>query len=486
MKKIIALLLLAVMVVGLFGCGEKNATQQEIAAGGEPTEFSVGYCKVNITPEECVQLGGYSNPAFRTMNSIGDDMYATAVAFSDGQGNTVIMINTDLLRSYQNYNPATQVRIAEAVGIPAEQIVITCNHSHSVPDLNYASPEIERYREMVYNRIVDAAIQAMEDRKPATLYTGSIEAEGLNFVRHYWAENIYTGEMVMLTDNFGDATNTQYVGHAAEADPTLHMIRIAREGERDILFTNWRAHPHWTGGTTKYVLSSDFIEPFRASLESMADADVVYFQGAAGNINEKSRISSENKSTDYRAHGHYLAEYAYECYQNNLTETESGEIQFTQLNFQGTKRAAPDYQLYMMAKEVNAMFKQTGSSTQALANVDKKVIHSVYHASALTGHYTRREEDCKMLISAISIGDTIGFVTFPGEAYDTIAEYVEENSPYDFNIFLGYAVQHLGYLPNEAAWEYGCYEVDITRWDKGFDRTIQEQYVTMLNELYNA
>lgn len=483
MKRVLALLLLAVMVVGLFGCGKKEAQQQSAVTEGG---FRVGYCKVNITPEERVGLGGYSNTKFRTMETIGDDMYATAVAFTDENDNTVIMINTDLLRSYQNYNPTTQSRIAEAVGIPAEQIIITCNHSHSVPDLNFADPAIERYREMVYNRITDAAIKAMEDRKPATLATGSIEAEGLNFVRHYWAENIYTGERVMLTDNFGDATNTKYVGHAAEADPTLHMIRIAREGEKDILFTNWRAHPHWTGGTTKYVLSSDFIGPYRESLEAMTGADVVYFQGAAGNINEKSRINSENKSTDYRAHGNYLAEYAYECYQNNLTEVDSGKIKFNQINFQGTQREKPDYQLYIMAKQVGALWSQTGSSSTSLAGVDRKVIHSVYHASALQGHYTRKEEDCKMLISAISIGDTIGFVTFPGEAYDTIAEYVEENSPYDFNIFLGYAVQHLGYLPNEAAWEYGCYEVDITRWAKGFDVTIQEQYVSMLNELYNT
>lgn len=485
MKRVFTLLLLAVMVVGLFGCGKEQA-QQQASAGVAEGGFRVGYCRVNITPEERVGLGGYSNTAFRTMESIGDDMYATAVAFTDENDNTVIMINTDLLRSYQEYNSATQERIAAAVGIPAEQVIITCNHSHSVPDLYYSAPETERYKEMVYNRIVDAAIAAMEDRKPATLYTGSIEAEGLNFVRHYWAENIYTGERVMITDNYGDATNTQYVGHAAEADPTLHMIRIAREGERDILFTNWRAHPHWTGGTTKYVLSSDYVGPFRDSLEAMADADVVYFQGAAGNINEKSRINSENKSTDYRAHGNYLAEYAYECYQNNLTETASGEIKFTQINYQGVQREKPDYQLYVMAKQVNALWSQTGSSSQSLAGIDKSVIHSVYHASAIAGHYTRTEEACQMLISAISIGDTIGFVTFPGEAYDTIAEYVEENSPYDFNIFLGYAVQHLGYLPNEAAWEYGCYEVDITRWAQGFDRILQDQYITMLDELYNA
>ena len=66
------------------------------------------------------------------------------------------------------------------------------------------------------------------------------------------------------------------------------------------------------------------------------------------------------------------------------------------------------------------------------------------------------------------------------------AQYVEENSPYEFTVFLGYAVQHLGYLPNEAAWEYGSYEADITRWEKGFDRILQDQYITMLNELYNS
>ena len=483
MKRVLALLLLAVMVIGLFGCGKTEPKEQTAVTEGG---FRVGYAEINITPEERVALGGYSNPAFRTMESIGDDLYAMAVAFTDEKDNTVIMIDTDLLRSYQNYNPHTQALIAQEIGIPAEQIIITCNHSHSVPDLNYAAPETERYRTQVYERIVEVAIKAYEDRKPATLSVGSIEAEGLNFVRQYWAENVYTGERVLLSDNFGDAANTKYVGHVKLADPTLHMICIKREGEKDILFTNWRAHPHWTGGTQKYVMSSDFVGPYRESLEAMSGAEAVYFQGAAGNINEKSRISSENKSTDYRAHGHYLAEYAYECYQNNLTEIETGDIKFTQINYQGTQREKPDYQLYMMAKQVNALFKQTGSSSTALAGVDKKMIHSVYHASATVGHYGRTEEECQMLISAISIGDSLGFVTFPGEAFDTISEYVEENSPFEYQIFLGYAVQHLGYLPNEAAWEHGCYEVDITRWGKGFDSIIQDQYITMLEELYNA
>lgn len=481
MKRIISLILLLMLAFTLFGCSQG----QEQEAGGEPTEFSVGYCKVNITPEERVALGGYSNPAFRTLENIIDEMYATALAISDGQGNTVIMINTDLLRSYQNYNPETQQRISETTGVPAEQIIITCNHSHSVPDLNYTAPETERYRTQVYDKIYQAAVDAMADRKPAKLFTGSVEAEGLNFVRHYWAENIYTGERVMLTDNFGDATNTRYVGHASDADPTLYMIKIQREGCKDILFTNWRAHPHWTGGSTKYDLSSDFIEPYRQALSQMTGADVVYFQGAAGNINEKSRINTENKTTDYRAYGNYLAEYAYECYQNNLTETPSGQIKFVQINFQGDQREKPDYALVAKAKEVSAIFKQTGSSTQALANVDKKVIHSVYHANALAGHYSRTQEECKMIVSAISIGDSIGFVTFPGEAYDTISVAVEERSPYEFTVFLGYAVQHLGYLPSSAAWEYGCYEVDITRWAKGMDKTIENQYITMLDSLYN-
>lgn len=481
MKKIVATLLLLTLAVGLFGCTKSDETAQS-----EPTEFSVGYCRVNITPEERVGLGGYSNTAFRTLENILDDMYATAIAMSDGQGNTVIMINTDLLRSYQEYNPETQTRIEAATGVPAENIIITCNHSHSVPDLYYVDEATERYKTMVYDRIVQAAIDAMADRKPAKLYTGSIEAEGLNFVRHYWAENIYTGEQVMITDNFGDATNTVYVGHAADADPTLHMIKIEREGCKDILFTNWRAHPHWTGGTAKYDLSSDFVGPYRDALAEMTGADVVYFQGAAGNINEKSRINEENKSTDYRAYGNYLAEYAYECYQNNLTETATGQIKLVHVDYLGEIREKPDYSLVIKAKEVSALWKQTGDRAVSLANVDINEIHSVYHASALSGHYTREPEAGMMALKAVSIGNSIGFVTFPGEAYDTISVNVEERSPYDFTVFLGYAVEHLGYLPNEAAWEYGCYEVDITRWAKGVDRDVEEQYITMLEGLYNS
>ena len=76
MKKYLSVILLLAVVFGLIGCtpaGEETA--------GEPTEFSVGYHTVNITPEERVALGGYSNPKFRTLENIIDDMYATQLLF---------------------------------------------------------------------------------------------------------------------------------------------------------------------------------------------------------------------------------------------------------------------------------------------------------------------------------------------------------------------------------------------------------------------
>ena len=478
MKKIISLILLAAVLLTLCAC-QPGKEQAKNAEG-----FCVGYSKVCIDPEEAVPLAGYGNHQFRYCTDIIDSIYATAVAVSDGQGNTVLLINTDMITTVANIAEMAQSLISEQTGIPGEQIIITSNHSHSVPDPSMSQEEASaRYQQLLIQRISQAGVEAVADLQPATVSYGSAETVSMNFKRHYYMKDDVTGEISTVGDNFGSSTGKTMVGHTAEADPTIYVVKFDREGDNDVLLCNWRAHPHFTGGSAVYDLSSDFVGPFRDALEVKTGANVVYFQGAAGNVTEKSRINSENlTNSNYQAYGNMLADYAVQALEN-MTETEPGAVKFLQSEFKGQINHAEDSR-FVQAKEVQVVWSTTADKTQTMAIATPYGIRSPYHANAIVANYSRTDEkDGVMTFNAVQITPELAIITFPGEAFDTIGTRVEEASPYDVTLFFGYAYHHIGYLPDEQTWEYTSYETDITRFVRGTDGQVVQFYLGMLDTI---
>ena len=142
-----------------------------------------------------------------------------------------------------------------------------------------------------------------------------------------------TGEISCIGDQYGTDVGKIYVDHMTKADPTLHIVKFTREGGKDVVIANFRAHPHFTGGYYKYDLSSDYIGAFRMAFEAMHDCHCVYFQGASGNINSSTRMSGERKYTTCRSHGMALAASAYECMMKHLKEVNPGPIKYKQVKF---------------------------------------------------------------------------------------------------------------------------------------------------------
>lgn len=90
-----------------------------------------------------------------------------------------------------------------------------------------------------------AAVNAMADRKPAQLFAGSVETEGLNFVKHYVGKSRSTGQYCVIGDCFGDPKHTDILRHTTPVDPTLHVLQFKRQEGKEIVLINFRAHPHF-------------------------------------------------------------------------------------------------------------------------------------------------------------------------------------------------------------------------------------------------
>ena len=105
-------------------------------------------------------------------------------------------------------------------------------------------------------------------------------------------------------------------------------------------------------------------------------------------------------------------------------------------------------------------------------------------ADAIVANYSRTtEKDGKLIMNAVSIGDSFAFVTFPGELFDSLSVRMEDGSPFKTTMLLGYCYHHLNYLPSMAAFKYGSYEVDVTRFQCGMGETVADTYHQMLKEL---
>lgn len=318
MKKILVLIMCAVLVLGLFaGCGGEGGTKDDSLAG----KFSVGYAKVDVTPKSSMAMGGYTaaGEVSRMAEGTFNELCITCIAMTDEAGVTMLMMTCDALQIKNQFADELRNKVSEATGVPVENIVVAATHSHSTPgvDSNYVE---------FYDGIVKAAQDALADRAPATMEYAAGEVQNLSYVRHY---NTHTG--IVTGSNFKPAGTGMITGHTTESDKEMRLVRYTREGEgkKPVLMANWQAHPCLASGSgiaTHYMYSSDYIGFFRDYVEQNSDCLVAFFQGAAGNLNTGSKLDSEKSYEDTKEYGEELGKAAL-ALMENMNAGDNGALQ---------------------------------------------------------------------------------------------------------------------------------------------------------------
>ena len=479
MKKLFALLLVVVALLFIWGCTRGDGDKAEDPYTGT---FRVGYGRRDVTPSQAVPLAGYSNSQFRYSKNFLNPVCVSAVAITDENENTVIWLAMDNTKVENSLVEATRDGVSEALGIDRTHITVAASHSHSAVDIAstkdiYVTNE---YIPFLRDSMIAACVEAYEDRLPAEMYVGSVETEGMNFVRQYLYED-RNGVTHAFSDNYGTATFNSTTRHETEADTTMHLLQFKREGGKDIVLANWRAHPHLTDGSTATDLSSDYIGAFRDDMEMTLDCKFIYFQGASGNLNSGSRFESETRTRELHAYSAILTEYATAGLKNNMTKVEDTTLQFKQYFYEAEYKKI-DPELLALATECRRTFDLTGDYTAAMAVVGDADIHSVYHAgnfvtiSKLTGTDS-------IEFDFFTFGNQVAVCVNPHETFDTNSMWLEENSPFEHTFLFAYANQKKTYTPSVGAIDYGCYEADVTYWERGTAEKEVQTMVDILNSM---
>lgn len=474
MKKILSLALAVLMLLSLCACWGQKAEEKQ--------SFRVGFGSKDITPVNSVPLSGYGNSLTRMSDGTYASLLASCLALQDENGNTALLISTDAVTTSASMADSAKETISKEYDIPMEQIMISATHTHSSPDYGADHPNVAAAKQLYIDGVVAAARKAMEDLSPATIQIGTTNPDGLNFVRHYeMNDGTYSG------DNHGSA-ESGYKDYATEADTEMQIIRYVREeeGKKDIITVNWQAHPKLSSsGTTihgrdhRNLLSSDFVGTAREYVEAETNCHFIYYQGASGNMNPVSSIPGDTKEEDCRKYGKLLSD-AIIAGLDGLKESTGGTVAVKKYTFSAPVDHSDDG-LVEPAKKISEYWAQSNDYNGSIEMGKEHGIYSPYHADAILIR-SRNQGDLSIDVYAVSAGG-ISFVAFPYEMFDTNGKFIKENTPFDMTFIMGYANSHLGYIASSAAYDYGCYEVDIRRYEKGTGEKLADQFVTMLKEL---
>jgi len=450
--------------------------QQREGFSMNTANLSVGFAKLNITPQESVPLAGYGNTSKRMSQSVRDDTFTTCAAITDADGSTVLLYASDMVSTLASLFDEIRQNISDATGVPFDNIHFSASHMHSGADLSNRDHEsIERYRVQLAGYMLTAAKEALADRKPAQMYVTSTTTKGLNFVRRYkLVGDIYVGYQSDITDR------NLLTGHETDADPQLQLVKFQREGGKDLIVANFQTHPHRGSSAKKTDITADIVGAFRNKLEAELGCHAMYFTGASGNINPTSQIQSENIVFSIEEHGEALAQYALDA-EGTYVPAAGGKVQVLRHTYVGKINHTQDH-MVEQAKQIQALWKECNSIAECRRVGLPMGINSPYHANSIVAK-SNMPETSSFDIYALSAGDT-AFVAVPYEMYDTNGMYIKEHSPFPTTIVMTCCDGGNGYFPSLFACSHGGYEPDTTKYLPGTAEDLAETYVKLLNQLY--
>lgn len=475
MKKILVFFLTLTMVFGLCACGGSNAedtTEESAPVAG----LQIGFAREKVMPEGTPELEGTAGG--RIMKTVMGELTVTCVAVKGENEETVLLYTMDRLNSGEGWTAPIRSAISKTTGIAEDHIMLAATHTHSAPRFSNWDGA-DKYKADFQAAMVKVGEDALADLAVSEMYIGSVEAEGLAFVRQY---KLMDGT---VTSSGVTAGHASIVGHAAENDEELQIVRFTRgDGKKDVILMSFNAHPTYHGGVTGTNMSADFPGAAREYIESKGDYLVAYFTGDAGNQAPSTKYAPEMAAApkDFREHGQRLGDYLLEALPN-LAKAEGTDVKLSGQQYQA-KANKERLDMLTQSLEVMRVYKSEGRDA-ANALAEQYGLYQYLEADAIIDR-SEMPEINEAWLNVMSIGNSLSFAFAPYEMFSENGSYLRANTPYDMTFLVSCCNGAEGYLPSKAACDYGCYEYYITKFEVGTAEAFIDEYLSMLTELKNG
>lgn len=447
------------------------------------SKFKVGFSRVNITPPLGVEIRGYYKE--RICDGVLDEIEANTIAFEMGK-TKVIMMSVDTISLYKQPVAEMIEKIMKATGLKEENIFLHATHIHSGPKIfakDDEASEVEKiYSANAIEKIVEGAVLALEDLKPAKMGYAVSKAEKVAFNRRYLMKD------GSYKTNPG-VNNPDIEKSAGIVDERVNVIRFDREGAETVILANFGNHPDVVGGNK---ITADWPGFTRRITEKVLDnVKCVFFNGCQGDINH---VNVHPVGGDFNGMFNDFDDvsrgYAHARHMGNVM---TGAI----LNvFEKVKYVDVD-SLKCLKKTVQLPSNMPKPEELKEAYYIKKMheegkdselpYKGMWLTTMVAGACRRVElehgpETFPLEISTFSIGN-VAFIGIPGEPFAGVGLGLKEAKGWDLVCPCCLTNGSRGYFPMQDSYDEGGYEAQTSRFKAGVAELIIKDGKKVLDEL---
>ena len=422
-----------------------GASASDRAPAPQSLALKVGAAKIDVTPDAATLP--------KNFQGVLDHIYARAIVVDNGISRAA-MVTIDAGGIPTPLWQRVTARAARDLAIPADHILLTATHTHSVPFVRDASCE---------DRIYEALRQAAAAMKPARMAYGT----GVSYI------NVNRNIIDPQTRRWWEGAN-----YDGPSDKTVAVIRFETvSGAPIALYYNYGVHAVITG--TLDMVSGDIPGATSRYIEESLGEDVVavYSNGAAGDQDpiyfQQTYDLRAIRIKDYAARGKDISN-AMPPGGEGMDRTNPTVAML--MNQQKQMILSMGQMLGEEVLHVSRAGSERPVSAAGIAGLQKTVAcPGRKRLDAGRAGYAGVYEDADPIdiqLSLLRIGDTvIGGVD--AEIFTTIAQRFKRESPLKHTMLttLTNGMAPSGYIPNDAAASYNSFEVVSSRLKPGCAET---------------
>ena len=251
----------------------------------------------------------------------------------------------------------------------------------------------------------------------------------------------------------------------------MQLVRIEREECKDILVMNWQAHATFNGKSFQKDISADYVSYVRSYLEMACDCDFMFIQGAGGNLTPTSNLECDHATKDIVKYGKLLGDAAVRLLPD-LKPVTTGPLRFEKRYFRRSGGGSAKVWDFWLG---NRKLAESWPMAQA---------HGFNIPYAAQSVLIRAElgESVDMELNTVSMGE-LALAATPCEMFDSCGAQVRDSSPFATTMIVSLCNGYYDNFPTRYAFEYGCYEADSCRFEKGSAEQMADEMSDMLRAL---
>jgi hypothetical protein len=387
---------------------------------------------------------------------------AAATVIEAEDGSRAALIACDVLMLRRDRLDEAARAIEKDLGIPLDAVLINATHTHHAP----STATIHGYErnEAFCERVRDGIVAAARAARARLDAQGSGRADVL-----FWLgeeSSVGQNSRLLLSDGtiYWVGPRDDAVRPTGPFDPELPVLALRREGGalESVIFNH---STHLIGAYERGKRSPGFYGLAAQELERDVGGTVTFIAGAFGSTHALGQDAREMVHRIKAAVRDALASAAPRPVRS--IRAVRREVSYRVRRFDEVKEDAA---------VVAYATKRCGGSAAEVIETFRRM------RSGLAPH---QGEERKTWVQAIVLGD-VAWVGIPGECFTKLGVRIKRRSPYRYTYVAGVANDYIGYLPDDAAYDLGGYQV----WtglhsfvERGTGEMLADTAVALLEEL---